>query len=121
MNFWMNFRTNAGTPRCVSGRPSLPPHIKTEAEVIGCDAVDIETFAVGTENRDKLRREVQHLTELHFASAQFLLCLFTFSDVDHGTREFDELARRAENRMANAVNVPDGATRVHNAIIQFFV
>src|SRR6266702_35543 len=26
-----------------------------------------------------------------------------------------------ENRMTNAVNVPDGATRMHNAIIHFFV
>jgi hypothetical protein len=38
-----------------------------------------------------------------------------------GSHEFNEIARGAENRMTNAVNVPDSAIRMHNAIIYFFV
>ena len=66
-----------------------------------------------------LRHEVQHLPELHFTSAPFLLCLFTLSDVDHSTGVLNEIAARAEYRMTYAVNVPDGAAWMHNAIIHF--
>ena len=59
--------------------------------------------------------------EIIFASAQVLLRPLALSDVDHRTREFNEIAGRAENRMTNAVDVPDGAIRMHNAIIHFFV
>src|SRR5258708_5664445 len=43
------------------------------------------------------------------------------SDVDHSAGVLNEIPARAENRMTNAVNVPDGATRMHNAIIYSFV
>src|SRR5260370_41596035 len=100
------------------GKAPLPPFIETDAQVNERAAVYIETFAVGTENRDKLRREVQHLPELHFTSAQFLLCLFTFSDVDHSAHKFNEMAGRAQNRMTYDVNVPDGATRMRDAVVR---
>src|SRR6185503_18720433 len=58
---------------------------------------------------------------LSLTGAQLLLGPLALSDVDHSSCEFDEIARGAENRMTNAVNVPDGATRMHNAIIHFFV
>src|ERR1700755_3226641 len=51
--------------------------------------------------------------------AQFLLGLFTFGDVDHSTCEFDEITARAENRMTYDANVPDGATRMHDAVFRF--
>src|ERR1700730_12281984 len=78
----------------------------------------MEMFAVGTENRDKLRREVQHLPELRFISAQFLLCSFTLSDVDHSAHKFNEIAGRTQNRMTYDVNVSDGATRMHDAVVR---
>src|SRR5579859_4061260 len=43
------------------------------------------------------------------------------SDVNHSTGELDKIAARAENRMTNAMNVPERAIGMHNAIIQFFV
>src|SRR5712671_3988663 len=104
-----------------SAKASLPPLVQTHAKVVERDAIGIKTLAVGSVHSDKLGREVQHLTELCFASAQSLLCSFALSDVDYSSCEFDEIARGAENRMTNAVNVPDGATRMHNAIIDFFV
>src|SRR5229473_836032 len=96
-----------------TGMRRLPPLFKTEAQVIKCDAVDIKRFAVGSEDSNELWREVQHLPELHFTSAQFFLCSFTLSDVDHSADKFNELARRAQNRMSNDVNVPDSVIRMH--------
>ena len=52
---------------------------------------------------------------------RLLLGPFALGDVDYSTHEFDEITCRAENRMTNAVNVPNYATRMHNAIIHFFV
>src|SRR5712671_810216 len=65
--------------------------------------------------------EFLRLCQISLALTQLLLRALAVGDVDHGTCEFDEIAARAENRMTNAVNVPDGATRMHNAIIHFFV
>src|SRR6478672_621412 len=97
---------------------SFPPLFKVKAEVIERDVVGIKAFAVGTENCDNLRREVQHLPELHFTSAQFLLCSFTLSDVDHSAHKFNEMAGRAQNRMTYDVNVPDGAIQMHDAVVR---
>ena len=58
---------------------------------------------------------------LSLTGAQLLLGPLALSDVDYSPSEFDEIARGAENRMPNALNVPDGATRMYNAIIHFFV
>src|SRR6266852_8164402 len=97
---------------------SLPPLFKVKAEVIERDVVGIKTFAVRSEYRNKLRCEVEHLPELHFTSAQFLLCSFTLSDVDHSAHKFNEMAGRAQNRMTYDVNVPDGAIRMHDAVLR---
>src|SRR5258707_1717299 len=101
-----------------TGMRLLPPLFKTEAQVIKSDAVDMKTFAVRSEYSNELRGEVQHLPELHFTSAQFFLCSFTVSDVDHSADKFNELARRAQNRMSNDVNVPDSAIRMHDAVVR---
>jgi hypothetical protein len=34
----------------------MPPFIKANTDVIECDTVDIKTFAVGSEYRNKLKR-----------------------------------------------------------------
>src|SRR5882757_5799468 len=65
--------------------------------------------------------EFLRLRKISPALTQLLLRALAVGDVDHGTHEFDEITCRAENRMTNAVNVPDSATRMHNAIIHFFV
>src|ERR1700747_2514107 len=99
----------------------LLPLFETITVVIERNAVGIKTFTVRSVYHNMLRRKVQHLPELHFTSAQFLLCSFALSDVDYSTGVLNQIATRTENRMTNAVNVPDGATREHNAIIHFFV
>ena len=65
-----------------------------------------------------LGREVQHLPELHFLLPDLFLGRLTLSDVDHGAHKFNEMARRAQNRMSYDVNVPDGAIRMHDAVVR---
>ena len=99
----------------------LPPLFKTKADVVERNAVGINALAVGSVHCNNLRREVQHLPELHFTSAQFLLCLFTFSDVDHSAHKFNEMAGRAQNRMTYDVNVPDPFVRMNYSVLKFEV
>src|SRR5689334_7308746 len=101
--------------------PSLPPFLQTYAKVIERCSIGIDRASISPKYTEVLRREVQHLPEFHFTSAQFFLCSFTLRDVDHSAGVLNEIAARAENRMTNAANVPDGATRMHNAINHFFV
>src|SRR5260370_24505259 len=96
----------------------LLPLFETITVVIERNAVGIKTFTVRSVYHNMLRRKVQHLPELHFTSAQFLLCSFTFSDVDHSAHKFNEMAGRAQNRMTHDVNVPDGATRMNDAVVR---
>src|SRR5216683_5490712 len=96
----------------------LLPLFETKTEVIEQDTVGVKAFTVRSVYRNKLRRELQNLPELHFTSAQFLLCSFTLSDVDHSAHKFKEMAGRAQNRMSYHVNVPDGAIPMHNAIVR---
>src|ERR1700750_3248574 len=55
-----------------TARTFLSPLIKTNAEVIERHTVGINTFAAGFVYRNKLRREVQHLSELHFLCLKLL-------------------------------------------------
>src|SRR5579864_6270003 len=96
----------------------LPPLVKPNAEIIERHAVGVKTFEIGSEYSNELRCEVKDLPEFRFTSAQFLLCSFTLSDVDHSAHKFNEMAGRAQNRMTYDVNVPDGAIRMHNAVVR---
>ena len=107
--FWMNERT-----LCLC----LLPLFESNADVLKSNAVDIKPFAVGSINRNQLRREVQNLPKLHF-TRQFLLRSGTLSDVDHSAHKFNKTAGRAQNRMTYNVNVFDGAIRMDNAVIRF--
>ncbi len=98
--------------------PLLPPLIKTQAEVVERNTVDIQPLPVGSVYSDQLRSEVQNLPEFHFTSAPFLFCSFTLSDVDHSAHKFNEMAGRAQNRMTYDVNVPDGATWMNDAVVR---
>src|SRR6267142_1580288 len=102
----------------IAATRGLLPLFETKTEVIQRDAVKVKAFTVRSVYRNMLRRKVQHLPEFHFTSAQFLLGLFTLSDVDHGTHKFNEMAGRAQDRMTYDVNVPGGATRMHDAVVR---
>src|SRR5260370_36969998 len=100
-----------------TGMRRLPPLFKTEAQGIKCDAVDIKTFAVGSEDSNELWREVQHLPELHLTSAQCFLCSFTLSGGDHSANKFNEFARRFQIRMSNDGMVPHSSLRLQDALV----
>src|SRR6266403_5983120 len=74
----MNELTPTGRYRAIE---SLPPLLKSKAEVIEPDAVYKETFAVGTEYTNKLWREVDYLTELCFLFPDLSFCLLAVSNV----------------------------------------
>src|SRR5260370_14805397 len=93
----------------------LPPLFESNAGVLKSNAVDIKPFAVGSINRNQLRREVQHLPKLHFTSAQLLLCSFTLSGVDHSAHKFNNMAGRAQHMMTYTLNVSDGAICMDDA------
>src|SRR4029077_1997048 len=99
-------------------RASLPPLVEADAEVVERGLIQIEALTRGPEYPNELMAQVQNLPELHFTSAQFVLCSFTLSDVDHSADKFNELARRAQNRMSNDVNVPDASIRMHDAVVR---
>src|ERR1700722_17248401 len=96
----------------------LPPLFKTNADVIEPHAVGIKTFTTGSKYRNVLRREVQHLPELHFLLPDHLLGGLPLRDVDHSTHKFNEIAGRAQNRMTHDVNVPDWAIRMHDPVVR---
>ena len=94
------------------------PLFKANAEKIQQGSIGKNGFFPGPYDGDVLGREVQNLPELDFTSAAFLLCPFTLSDVDHSAHKLKEIAGRAQNRMSNDVNVPDGAIRMHDAVVR---
>src|ERR1700676_2846625 len=79
----------------------------------------MQTFTVASIYSDKLRGKLQHLAELLFTSAQFLLCSFALSEIDHSTHDLNELARSVEDYMAYAMNVPDPFVRMNDSVVQF--
>src|ERR1700692_1066701 len=96
----------------------LPPLFKTKADVIERNAVGTKTFTTGSKYRNLLRRGVEHLTEPHFLPPDLFLGRLALGDVDHSAHKFNEMAGRAQNRMTYDVNIPDGAIRMHNAVVR---
>src|SRR6266481_8113143 len=79
---------------------SLPPLLKSKAEVIERDAVYKETFAVGTEYTNKLWREVDYLTELRFLLADLVFRPLAIFDVGDDAIPFDDVAGFISQRHA---------------------
>ena len=76
----------------------LPPLLKAKAKVIKCDAVDIETLAIGSVYGNKLRRKVQDLAEFRFLLPNRFFPGFALSDVHRYAPELDEISRCAEKQ-----------------------
>jgi hypothetical protein len=75
------------------------PSVHVDTQILERHAIGIEWGSIRRKDSEVLRHEVQHLPELHFVSAPFLLCSFTLSDVDHSAHKFNEMAGRAQDRM----------------------
>src|SRR5258708_5634100 len=63
--------------------------------------------------------EFLSLRQISLAPTQLLLRALAVSDVHHGTHEFDEITCRPENGMTSGMNVPDGATGMHESVVIF--
>jgi len=59
---------------CSKG-PLLPPRIKSQAEIVERNTVDIQALPVGAVYSDKLRSKVQNLPELRFLLADLVFGL----------------------------------------------
>ena len=98
-----------------SAGPLVLPLIKTDPEVIECDAVDIKALTVGPKNSDELRREVQRLPEFHFTLAQCACEDFVLRDVDPGSDE--PLGHSAVCRWrADAPDMTNRSVRPHDPL-----
>src|SRR5271169_3740031 len=102
----------------VSVHTFLPPLLQAHSKVIKRGSIGIERATVWPTYTEVQRREVQNLPELRFTSAEFLLCSFTLSDVDHSAHKFNEMAGRAHNRMSYDVDVSNPAIRVHDTVVR---
>src|ERR1700751_3232463 len=97
----------------------LAPLFETRTEVVERDAVGVKAFTFGSVYHNVLRRQVHNLPELHFTSAQFLLCLSTLSDVDHGPHQFTQVPVCVQDRMTGGPDVPDSPDGVNEAHFEF--
>src|SRR5260370_33381649 len=83
-------------------------------------AQEVES-AIRQSGVNKRRSCIYQRAILALTGAQILLGSLAISDVDCSSFVFDEIARGTETRMTDAVNLPDSATRMKNAIIDLFV
>src|SRR5260370_24025144 len=101
----------------------LPPLINTKAGVIERNAIGIQTFAVGSVYRNKLRREVQHLPKFLLTFPKRFDQLLLLSDIHSRAHESPEspfLSR--ENTHATdasnlAVRLDDSLREVEAAMV----
>src|SRR5580704_19660749 len=69
----------------------LPPLFKTKADVIEPNAVGIKTFAIRSEYSNKLRNEVDYLTELRFLLADLVFRSLAIFNVGDDAIPFDDV------------------------------
>src|SRR5882724_3270591 len=81
---WMNER---------KALKSLLPAFTSKAEVIECNAVDIETFAIRSVYRNNVWCGVQYLPELHFLLSNLFFDRLALGDVGHRPDQLDSAGR----------------------------
>src|SRR5882762_7604013 len=92
----------------------LPPLFETNAQVVKCNAVDIETFAVGSVYPNKLRREIQHLPKFLLTFPKRFDQLLLFSDIHPRADEL--LQGRVATRDAHATYMAYAAVRPDDSL-----
>src|SRR5258708_18011975 len=76
------------------------PSVHVDTQILERHAIGIEWGSIRRKDSEVLRHEVEHLPELHFTSAPFLLCSFTLSNVDHSAHNCNEMPGLSQNRMS---------------------
>src|SRR4029077_10513493 len=103
-----------------TGRRRLPPLFKTKAQVIKCDAVDMKTFAVGSEDRNELWREVQHLLELCFLPPDPFFGSLALGDIRYRPDKL-KVARLIFHCVSQDVNILDRIVGQQEPIFQIAI
>src|SRR6185295_7993436 len=106
---WMNER---------KALKSLLPLFTSKAEVIECNAVDIETFAIRSVYRDNVWGGVQYLPELHFLQSNLFFDRLALGDVGHRPDQLD-IAGRVLNSLGSNLDVFDGPARHQQTTLVF--
>src|SRR5882724_10878350 len=75
----------------------LPPLFKTKADVVEPNAVGIKTFATRSEYSNKLRNEVDYLTELRFLLADLVFRPLALGNVLDRSEHVIGLAGRVQD------------------------
>src|SRR6266478_3801759 len=90
-----------------------PPFLKSKPEIIEHGLIGIKTSAIAIRPQysDVLRREIQDLSKLHFASPDFVFRLLTFGDICRATHELHQIPGCVQDRMANGVDVSHRTAR----------
>src|SRR5258708_37239712 len=108
---WMNERKSL---------QGLLPIFTSKAEVIECDAVDIETFAVRSVYRNDVWRGVQYLPELNVLLSSLFFDRLALGDVGHRPDQFD-IAGRVLKSLGSNVDVFDCPARHQQTTLMFEV
>src|ERR1700730_5679349 len=90
----------------VSATGCLQPFIQTHAKVLERVAICIETLAVGSVYRNKLRRQVQHLSQLCLLLPRLFFGSLAMSDVGYSSDKLN-VARIIAMRVSSDVDVFD--------------
>src|ERR1700730_4150977 len=90
----------------VSATGCLQPFIQTHAKVLERVAIRIETLAVGSVYCDKLRRQVQHLSQFCLLLPHLFFGSLAMSDVGYSSDKL-HVARSIAMRVSSDVDVFD--------------
>src|SRR5580692_8890629 len=96
-------------------RLCLPPLFETNAEVVEGNAIGIQTFAVGPVDRNKLRREVQHLPKFLLTFPKRLDQLLLLSDIHSGAHE-SPASPFLSRESTHATDASNLSVRPHNSL-----
>src|SRR5580658_7851316 len=106
--------------KSVAKLKSPPPLFETRTEVIEHDAVGVKTFTIRAVHRNKLRRQVQNLLELHFLLPNLVLGRLAFSDVCYSADKLT-VSRCILNRVGDRMDVFNSSASQQQAILMFEV
>ena len=99
---------------------SSPPLVETKTKVIKHDAVGVKAFAIWPVHRNKLRRQVQNLPELHLLLSDFVLGDLSFGDISYRTDKL-AFARCILRYVSYRMDVFDSSVSHQQAILMFEV
>ncbi len=99
-------------------RVAASPVFKSNAVIIERGLIGIKTSAIRPCYAYERRREIQDLSKLPFALPDLLFRPIALGDVDHSTHELNQIAGRAEKRVAYYMDISDVAAGMNDSVIQ---